>query len=59
MFYERFIETVNKEKQKKETYISEGHAHDYPEYRFVVGQIRGLQDAIEMVEYIYKQGGQE
>lgn len=41
-----------------ERMVSSGQAQDYESYRFFIGRIQGLQDAINILEDLYKRGAE-
>lgn len=54
MLLKRLMEELREEKRKVESYVIKGQIHDFPSYRFSVGQIKGLQDAIDICQNIFK-----
>lgn len=56
MVYIKIIELLTKEKEKLENYVTCGQILDFASYRFYVGQIKGLNTAIEICKDTYKRG---
>lgn len=54
MLIARLVENLNEAKSKVENCVTQGQIHDFPSYRFLIGQIKGLQDAIDICENIFK-----
>ena len=48
MIYQRIIEELNTAKKKLEHTVICGGAHDYEAYRFYIGRLQGLQDALDI-----------
>jgi len=55
MLYRRVVEHLREEKGKIENYIIQGQIHDFASYKFFVGQIKGLQDAIDICKNTFKE----
>lgn len=53
MFYQTFLEDLKKAKSKIEHNVLRGQVHDFASYRFLTGQIKGLQDAIDICQTIF------
>lgn len=54
---DRARKEIGEEIDKKSEQIAGGSAADYPEYRFLVGQIRGLTDALTILGGIVQSMG--
>lgn len=50
MIYQRIIEDIKQAKMKIEHTITSGAANDYEAYRFYIGRIQGLQDALDICQ---------
>jgi hypothetical protein len=53
---EAFLKRLNEELDKKKDYIAFGQVPNFESYRFVRGQIKGLQDAIGIYMEVLKKG---
>lgn len=53
MFYQTLLEDLRKAKSKIENNVLRGQAHDFASYRFLTGQIKGLEDAINICQTIF------
>jgi hypothetical protein len=56
---EDYRKIVNNEIQKRMEMIGKGKAETYPRYREMVGQIRGLKDALELFGKAMKDYGED
>jgi hypothetical protein len=54
MLRERLNNKLNDAKQVLENYVLQGNVQDFASYRFLVGQIKGLQDAIDIYKDTFK-----
>jgi hypothetical protein len=54
MLFTRIIEELNKAKKKIEHTVTCGGANDYESYRFYIGRLQGLQDALDICHDIIK-----
>jgi len=54
MLLERVLKQLKEEKRRIESYVSGGQVQDFASYRFFVGQIKGLQDSIEICRNAFK-----
>jgi len=54
MLRKRLIEQLYEEKSKIEKYVTMGQIHDFAAYKFFIGQIKGLQDSIDICKNIMK-----
>jgi hypothetical protein len=45
-----FLEKLNERRINLEHMVAEGQARDYESYRFFIGQIQGLREAIEICQ---------
>lgn len=59
MLLKRLVENLREEKNKIENYVISGQIHDFSSYRFFVGQIKGMQDAIDICQTIFKGSADE
>lgn len=48
MNHRRLLDSIEEEKTKLEHYLAQGTIHDFSAYKFITGQIRGLQAAINI-----------
>lgn len=56
MSYRGFYDKLNTAKKEIETRVVQGLANDFEDYKFYIGQIRGLQIAIDIYEDLIKRG---
>lgn len=54
---DRARKEIGEEIEKKSEQIASGNASDYPEYRFLVGQIKGLASALDILGGIVQSMG--
>jgi ABC-type xylose transport system substrate-binding protein len=54
MLLKRLMDDLREEKSKVENYVIKGQIQDFASYRFSVGQIKGLQGAIDICQNIFK-----
>ena len=54
MLSKRLLDSLKEEKQRVENYVTTGHIQDFASYRFSIGQIKGLQDAIAICSDVFK-----
>lgn len=59
MIHIKILEYLKREKEKLENFVSCGQIHDFASYRFYVGQIKGLNTAIEIYKETYKRNENE
>lgn len=59
MLQSRLIEDLKEAKSKIENCVVQGLIHDFASYRYFVGQIKGLQDAIDICQGIFKRSNDE
>lgn len=59
MIHIKILEYLKREKEKLENFVSCGQIHDFASYRFYVGQIKGLNTAIEIYKEMYKRNENE
>jgi len=52
MFFDKIIEKLTDAKNELEQLVSQGQAHDYESYRFYIGKIQGLKDALDICQAI-------
>jgi hypothetical protein len=52
--YERVIKQISELQRQKEEHVLGGLIKDFESYRFFVGEIKGLRDAIEICENNFK-----
>lgn len=50
------IEAFADAKSRIENYILQGSLPDFPTYRYMAGQVKGLQDAMDICKELYKKG---
>jgi len=48
MLYTRIIDELNNARKELEQTVAQGGAHDYESYRFFIGRIQGLKDALDI-----------
>lgn len=48
MVYLKIIDEINKARKEFEQTIADGKVHDYETYKYFVGRIQGLKDAVEI-----------
>ncbi len=48
MIHLRIIDELDKAKKEFEQTVADGKVHDYESYKYFVGRIQGLKDAIEI-----------
>lgn len=56
MLHTRVIEKLTEAKKELEALVSQGGANNYEHYRFLIGRIQGLKDAIDISRDILKRG---
>lgn len=54
ILFSRIIEELNKAKKIIEHTVTCGEANDYEAYRFYIGRLQGLQDALDICRDIIK-----
>jgi len=59
MIHPRLIDNLKEAKQQIENYVIQGNIQDFASYRFLVGQIKGLQDAIDICNTTFKRKNDE
>ena len=57
MIRNQFLEKLTDHKQTIENVILQGNLKDFEHYRFLVGQVRGIQDAIDIFQTIFQLRG--
>jgi hypothetical protein len=59
MLHGRLTDELKTAKQQIENYVIQGNVQDFASYRFLVGQIKGLQDAIDICNTTFKRRNDE
>ncbi len=59
MLHGRLLEKLTEAKKELEALVSQGGANNYEHYRFLIGRIQGLKDAIDIIKDIFKRGVDE
>lgn len=59
MLRKHLIGSLTDAKKQIENYVIQGSLADFAAYRFFAGQIKGIQDAIDICNDIYKKGDDE
>ena len=59
MMHGRLTDKLKEAKQQIATYVAQGKVQDFASYRFLVGQIKGLQDAIDICNDTFKRRNDE
>jgi len=59
MMHGRLTEQLKEAKQQIVNYVAQGKVLDFASYRFLVGQIKGLQDAIDICNDTFKRRNDE
>jgi hypothetical protein len=54
MIHGRLTDDLKGAKQQIENYVIQGNVQDFASYRYLVGQIKGLQDAIDICNTTFK-----
>jgi len=54
MLFERLLKDIRQAKSNMESIILHGQIDDFTTYKFLVGQIKGLQDAIDICQQTFK-----
>jgi hypothetical protein len=54
MLGQRLIKKFKEAQQQLETYVIRGNAQDLVQYKFAIGQIKGLQEAINICRDVFK-----
>lgn len=54
MLFERLIKALREERAGLEKMLSQGNVEDFSAYKFLVGKIRGLTNAIEICRDTFK-----
>lgn len=57
--HSRLTEDLKKAKQQIENYVTQGNVQDFASYRYLAGQIKGLQDAIDICNTAFKRRNDE
>lgn len=58
MFATRLLKQLKEEKQKVEYCVTQNGIQDFAQYKFFVGEIIGLQAAIEICRNLLKETGE-
>jgi len=59
MMHGRLTDQLKEAKQQIVNYVVQGKVLDFASYRFLVGQIKGLQDAIDICNDTFKRRNDE
>jgi hypothetical protein len=59
MIHSRLTDDLKGAKQQIENYVIQGNVQDFASYRYLVGQIKGLQDAIDICNTTFKRRNDE
>jgi len=54
MIHGRLTDDLKGAKQQIENYVIQGNVQDFASYRYLIGQIKGLQDAIDICNTTFK-----
>ncbi len=54
MLAKRLVQNLHDEKSKREKSLINGQVQDFASYRFLVGQVKGLEDAINICQDIFR-----
>jgi len=54
----RLLNKLKEAKQPLDQFITRGNVQDFAQYKFLVGQIIGLEAAIEMCRKLLKESGE-
>ena len=54
---EAFNAAVRKKVEEKSKFLASGKAISFEEYKLKAGEIRGLEDAVELLKHVVKQRG--
>lgn len=59
MIHARLVDNLKEVKQQIENYVTQGNVQDFASYRYLAGQIKGLQDAIDICNTAFKRRNDE
>lgn len=52
LFHKKLLAKIEDQKLKRQEYLANGYASDYPNYREAVGYLQGLNDVIKLCDDI-------
>lgn len=59
MIHGRLVDSLKEAKQQVANYVIQSSVQDFASYRYLVGQIKGLQDAIDICNDTFKRRNDE
>lgn len=59
ILYTRIIDELNNARNELEQTVTQGQAHDYESYRYFIGRIQGLKDALDICKDTLKRSNNE